>query len=57
MPYKSMLQQKFFNSKGAKKAGISPDVVSEFNKESKGLKLPEKSSPWIKMDKKNKDEK
>ena len=39
-PYKSDAQRKFFNSIGAKKAGIKSKTIEEFNSESKGLKLP-----------------
>ena len=47
MPYVSNQQRKFFNSPGAAKAGISQKTVDEFNKASKGKKLPEKKkSPW-----------
>lgn len=42
MPYKSEQQRKFFHSKGAKKAGISKKTVKEFDKASKGKKLPKK---------------
>jgi len=45
MPYKSEAQRKFFNSSGAKKAGISEEEKDKWNKESKGQKdLPEKVS-------------
>lgn len=41
MPYKSAAQEKYFNvhRKELEKQGVN---VSEWNKESKGLKLPEK---------------
>jgi len=42
MPYKSEAQRKFFHSKGAKKAGITAKVVKEYDKASKGKKLPKK---------------
>lgn len=38
--YKSDQQRKFFHSPGAKKAGITPSEVKEFDQSSKGLKLP-----------------
>ena len=40
MPYKSLAQEKYFNANRAKleKAGVN---VSEWNKSSKGLKLPD----------------
>lgn len=40
MPYKSLQQERFFHSSGAKKAGITPAEVKEFDTTSKGLKLP-----------------
>lgn len=40
MPYVSNQQRKFFNSPGAKKAGITKNEINEFNESSKGLKLP-----------------
>lgn len=43
MPYKSDAQRKFFHSKGAAKAGITKDDVEEFDKASKGMKLPAKA--------------
>jgi len=39
-PYKSDQQRKFFHTTGAKKAGIKESTVKEFDKASKGLKLP-----------------
>ena len=42
MPYKSDAQRRFFHTGTAKKQGITPAVVSEFDKASKGKKLPEK---------------
>lgn len=44
MPYKSLSQLRFFHSDGAKKAGITKEQVKEYDKESKGMKLPEKTS-------------
>ena len=41
MPYKSAAQRRFFHSAGAKTIGIKPKTVKEFDKESKGFKLPE----------------
>ena len=40
-PYVSDAQRSFFHSKGAKKAGITPKQVSEFDSASKGKDLPE----------------
>ena len=42
MPYKSDAQRKFFHTDTAKKKGITPEVVSEFDSASKGMKLPKK---------------
>lgn len=47
MPYKSLKQAAFFHSPGAEKAGIKKTTVKEFDKASKGKKLPEKKSPWM----------
>jgi len=44
MPYQSDAQRRFFHSKGAAKAGIKPSDVAEFDRSSKGLKLPERKS-------------
>jgi hypothetical protein len=41
VPYVSDSQRRFFHSAGAKKAGITPKQVSEFDSASKGMKLPE----------------
>ena len=40
MPYKSEAQRRFFHTESAKKAGISPETVKEYDKESKGKKYP-----------------
>jgi len=45
VPYKSDAQRRFFHSPGAKKAGITPSQVQEFDSASKGRKLPEKVKP------------
>jgi hypothetical protein len=42
MPYKSANQRRFFHTPTARKAGISADMVKEFDTASKGMKLPEK---------------
>lgn len=42
MPYKSEKQRKFFHTKIAKKKGITAKIVKEFDKASKGRKLPSK---------------
>ena len=38
MPYKSKAQQGFFHSPAAKKAGITPGMVKEWDSASKGSK-------------------
>lgn len=43
MPYASDAQRRFFHSEGAAKAGITPKEVEEFDSESKGKSLPERS--------------
>ncbi len=40
MPYKSYKQRKFFHV-AEKRGDIKPSVVNEFDKASKGMKLPE----------------
>jgi len=42
MPYKSDAQRRFFHTDTAKKKGITEETVNEFDKASKGKKLPEK---------------
>lgn len=42
MPYKSDAQRRFFHSPGAAKAGITAAQVAEFDRASKGKKLPKK---------------
>lgn len=39
-PYSSDAQRKFFHTATAKKEGISAKTVKEFDKASKGMKLP-----------------
>lgn len=41
MPYVSDAQRRFFHTDTARKAGISEATVEEFDKASKGKKLPE----------------
>lgn len=41
MPFKSEAQRKFMNAAAAR-GEIKPSVVDEFNKASKGMKLPRK---------------
>lgn len=40
--YRSEAQRKFFHSDRAKKAGITPAMVAEYDKASKGRKLPKR---------------
>lgn len=40
MPYVSKAQERFFHSPGAKKAGITTAQIAEYDKASKGKKLP-----------------
>jgi hypothetical protein len=42
MPYKSTKQRGFFHTNTAKKKGITPKMVKEFDRASKGKKLPKK---------------
>jgi hypothetical protein len=49
MPYVSQAQRRFFHSAGAKRAGISKAMVSEWDTASKGKKLPEKKKIKYKM--------
>lgn len=42
MPYRSEAQRKFFHSKGAKRAGLTKKDIAEWDKVSKGLKLPKR---------------
>jgi hypothetical protein len=41
MPYASKKQERFFHTKTARDKGIKPSTVKEFDKASKGMKLPE----------------
>lgn len=40
-PYKSDAQRKWFHTEAAKKQEITKEMISEYDKASKGLKLPE----------------
>jgi hypothetical protein len=42
VPYKSKAQERFFHTDTAKKAGITSADVKEWDKASKGKKLPER---------------
>ena len=53
MPYKSDAQRKFFHSKGAVKAGLAKEQIEEYDKASKGKKLPEKVKAKKKKEGKN----
>lgn len=44
MPYKSLAQQRFFNSP-AGRAKVGAAVVEEYNAASKGMKLPKRARP------------
>jgi hypothetical protein len=46
MPYASKAQERFFHTQSAAKAGITPQQVAEYDKASKGMKLPEKSQKF-----------
>jgi hypothetical protein len=54
MPFASNSQRKFMNAAAAR-GDIKQSTVDEFNKASKGMKLPEKAakakpaSPWMRM--------
>ena len=41
MPYKSDAQRKFFHTDTARKKGITPEMVNEYDNASKGMNLPE----------------
>ena len=41
MPYASAKQRAYFHTASARKAGISKKTVAEFDRASKGKKLPE----------------
>ena len=42
MPYVSDKQRRFFHTKTARRKGITKAMVEEYDKASKGKKLPEK---------------
>ena len=42
MPYRSDAQRRFFHSKGAHKAGITPATVKEWDDASRGQEVPER---------------
>ena len=44
-PYQSDAQRKYFHANVGKKKGITPKLVDEFDKASKGMDLPEKKEP------------
>lgn len=50
MPYKSEAQRKYMNAAAAR-GEIKQSKVNEFNKESKGLKLPEKKKKFSRLKK------
>lgn len=43
MPYKSDAQRRFFHTDTARREGITPKTVSEFDHASKGRPLPERA--------------
>lgn len=43
MPYKSDKQRKFFHTATARRKGITKAMVEEYDKASKGKKLPKKA--------------
>jgi len=43
MPYKSEAQRKFFHTATARRKGITKKTVKEFDKASKGKRLPKRS--------------
>jgi hypothetical protein len=45
-PYKSLAQERFFHTQTAAQKGIKPSTVQEFDKASKGMKLPEYNSKF-----------
>lgn len=45
MPYVSDKQRRFFHTDTARKKGIKPEVVEEFDEASKGMKMPEHAMP------------
>ena len=53
MPYASDKQRRFFHTDAAKKKGITPATVDEYDKASKGKDLPEsaENDPMDKMHK------
>ena len=42
MPYVSKKQQAFFHTPAARKKGITPAMVKEFDDASRGMKLPKR---------------
>jgi len=45
MPYASDAQRRFFHSKGAAKAGLTPADVAKWDAASKGMQTPERVKP------------
>jgi hypothetical protein len=52
MPYVSQKQERFFHTQTAKDKGIKPSTVKEFDKASKGKKLPKYSKTRKVLEKK-----
>lgn len=51
MPYVSDAQRKFFHTDTAKKVGITKKQINEYDKASKGMKLPEYKNKFSKLKK------
>lgn len=45
MPYSSQAQRRYFHTLTAKKAGIGPSIVKEYDSASKDAKLPDYVKP------------
>lgn len=49
MPYKSDAQRRFFHTDTARKEGISAKTVAEFDRASKGKRLPQRAPAQTRM--------
>ena len=47
MPYVSNRQRRFFHTDTAKKQGITPEMVNEYDQASKGMNLPESAASRV----------
>lgn len=45
MPYVSKAQERFFHTDTARKKGITKAEIDEYDKSSKGMKLPKRAAP------------